>query len=531
MTKVPVYFLVLVLIGFLIGDQSSEAFECPFRSAVPYGCCHPYENVIQSNPSCSHAGRIATILWVLPQDDKDVATKIDSISLSGYGLCTSVTLARRFLVDQLGQSEAGRRFGSVAIPAGASSRAISDGELAIQTRLVNRKYKITELIELSGDRDADRASAAVLSVFLGSTLSALAANQSLPGPEILRFLVVWAFSFAPLALVGYGIADADKLQTLLVAIQRRFFPAYRQRMIQHEAGHFLLAHLLGWPIKGYRANAVKNAVEFFPFSDADRAADRAQLLGFDGWKSRADADVGEDFESDDVPFFSSEGRGSSLLDQRSVTQNSRRGAMAFPLRDDPTSSWPYRGFSEAELDQLAVISVAGVCAEILSFGDAEGGVADLSQLRQIFGSADRELSARDVDNRVRFALAFALTQLRRHLGLLDALAAVMERGGSVEECVTCLETSDLLVGRNGILGDDELRRRQTFREQRTSLIEKLFLGRERNIDAAENRFVEGKGGGYKKESRRLTGDDPLYAALAVSLAFLVWAGSGGLSLH
>jgi hypothetical protein len=32
-------------------------------------------------------------------------------------------------------------------------------------------------------------------------------------------------------------------------------PAYRQRIIQHEAGHFLVAHLLGIPITGYTLSA------------------------------------------------------------------------------------------------------------------------------------------------------------------------------------------------------------------------------------------------------------------------------------
>jgi hypothetical protein len=70
----------------------------------------------------------------------------------------------------------------------------------------------------------------VLGIFLASSLSAIVANENLPGPEIIRFLVVWVLSFTPFALVvGYGIATPDNLQALLV---------YRKRMIQHEAGQF-----------------------------------------------------------------------------------------------------------------------------------------------------------------------------------------------------------------------------------------------------------------------------------------------------
>ena len=91
---------------------------------------------------------------------------------------------------------------SVSIPVGASTRGISDGDLAIQTRLANKKYRIMDLIELSGDRDADRASLAAFCLMVASSGSAIAANQSLPGPEIFRFIVVWILSFAPLAFAG-----------------------------------------------------------------------------------------------------------------------------------------------------------------------------------------------------------------------------------------------------------------------------------------------------------------------------------------
>ena len=67
----------------------------------------------------------------------------------------------------------------------------------------------------------------------------------------------------------------------LVSIQRNVFPTYRQRMIQHEAAHFLMGHLLGLPIKGYATNAVKSAVEFYPLNDPEIGRDRVQSLGFD----------------------------------------------------------------------------------------------------------------------------------------------------------------------------------------------------------------------------------------------------------
>jgi hypothetical protein len=173
--------------------------------------------------------------------------------------------------------------------------------------------------------------------------------------------------------------------------------------------------------------------------------------------------------------------------------------------------------------------VAGVCAEILAFGNAEGGAADLSQLRQIFNSAEEKITDREIENRIRFALGYTLTQLRRHLGTLDALAAAMANEASVAECVAAIEACKTESGHDGSIGDYELRRRQSF--QAEGWFERRIIGGDRSIDTEEDRLVEGRGGGYRKETLRLTGDDPLYAAFAVALAFFAWAVAGGLSLH
>jgi len=460
--------------------------------------------------------------------------KLTLSNLKGLDSCKSGTQARRFLEKELSDRQQDSLYQSISIPPGASSKGISDGDLAIQTRLVNKKYNIMDLIELSGNRDADRVSAAVFCIMVGSTTSALVANQNLPGPEILRFIVVWAFSFAPLFFVGYGIKDASKLQTLLVSIQRTIFPAYRKRMLQHEAGHLLMGHLLGWPVAGYRANAVKNAVDFYPLSDVEKGKEYASLLGFDT-PTPSNQEFFQEERPRDVPFFSKEGSGGLLLENQSVFRNAKNYTdnpfLKLPSQNEPTGSWPFRGFDEETIDQLAVVSVAGVCAEILAFGNAEGGVADFNQLRQIFNSAEVELNDRDVENRIRFALGYTISQLRKHLGALDAVAAVMERDGSVAECILAIENCENVSGQDGILGDYELRRREVFRSEAASPIERIILGGDKNADTKDDRWMEGSGGGGRKEELRLTGDDPFYAALAVSIGFLLWASNGGLSLH
>ncbi len=165
---------------------------------------------------------------------------IDVKELSKLDSCRTRTAACKILSTALrsDQKEAGRLYSSVKIPKDLSTRPISDAELSLQTRTMNSKYKIMDLIELNGDRDIDRASLAVLCIFLFGSSSAILAQQSTKGlPEIVRWLIVFALCFSPLVLVGFGLAVPEELSGALVAVQRRIFPSYRKRMIQHEAGH------------------------------------------------------------------------------------------------------------------------------------------------------------------------------------------------------------------------------------------------------------------------------------------------------
>ena len=206
-------------------------------------------------------------------------------------------------------------------------------------------------------------------------------------------------------LVGLGIGSTEKLQAFLVSVQRQIFPVYRKRMVQHEAGHLLMAHLLGYPIAGYSTNAIKNAVEFYPLSDKDVGKDKAQMLGFDRKTSRADDNPPKRTRprTNDAPFFSPEGSGMEELETQSVFRNAKdyrdNPFLKIATEDQPRNSWPYRGFDHGTVDKLAVVSCAGVCAEIISFGFAEGGLADINQLQQILANAEPELSERDKENR------------------------------------------------------------------------------------------------------------------------------------
>jgi len=167
---------------------------------------------------------------------------IDKTELSKLDKCQSRTRASKIINNALypepNQEEVSNRlFNSISIPKQMSTKYISYAELALQTRTINSKYKILELIEQNGDRDIDRSSLAVLCVFIFGSSSAILAQQSADFlPDIVRWLVVFLLCFSPLILTGIGLAVPEQLSSTLVAIQREIFPSYRKRMIQHEAG-------------------------------------------------------------------------------------------------------------------------------------------------------------------------------------------------------------------------------------------------------------------------------------------------------
>lgn len=459
--------------------------------------------------------------------------------------CKTGTTARKVLTEILeeGGEEKNTLYNSITIPKGASVRSISDAELAIQTNIRNNKYKVMELIELNGDKDADRASLALLTIFVGSVISTIITQQNLPGPEIIRFVLSWIFSFLPLIFVGMGLSIPNTLQSTLIGIQSTFFPSYKKRMVHHEAAHFLIGHLLGLPIKGYRANAIKNAVEFYPLRDDDVGKTRSSLLGFDSpttnGKNNDDLDYSADYYQgmdDGSPtrgYFDEGGRGEDALLTQSVFRNAKNYTdnpfLKISTQNDVKQSWPYRGFDHGTIDQLAAVSVAGVCSEILGFGNAEGGFADLGQLRQIMSNAEPELDEREMDNIIRYSIGYTMGQLRRHMGALDDLIEVMERDGSIAECIMAIESCDNVSGAS-VMGNYEKVRREKIQGAGVNIIERLALGG-KNADTEDKSVIYGKGGGDKKQGFQLTGDDPLYAAGAVAAFFLVWASSGGLTLH
>ena len=100
------------------------------------------------------------------------------------------------------------------------------------------------------------------------------------------------------------------------------------------------------------------------------------------------------------------------------------------------------------------VVMAGIAAEAMGNGQAEGGQADESALIQLLGSLDggKAWDLPRIQNQARWAASQALLLLREHREPYEVLVASLEKGCSVGECIVQLEASlTETFGRNGEL--------------------------------------------------------------------------------
>jgi hypothetical protein len=84
-------------------------------------------------------------------------------------------------------------------------------------------------------------------------------------------------------------------------------------------------------------------------------------------------------------------------------------------------------------ESFALLSVAGIAAEAIFFGDAEGGMEDLATLSRYFRRTEPFLNA-DTQASVRWAMLAALRICNMHRAELEQIAEALLLGKSVKEC-------------------------------------------------------------------------------------------------
>ncbi|HEY9752827.1 MAG TPA: ATP-dependent Zn protease [Coleofasciculaceae cyanobacterium] len=180
-----------------------------------------------------------------------------------------------------------------------------------------------------------------------------------------------------------GLATIDNLSwqgqgsALLLDWIASFSPEHRDRVIHHEAGHFLVAHHLGIPVTDYT------------------------LTAWDAFKKGYPGQAGVRF---DVSELESE------LEQ---------GTLSAQL-----------------IDRYCTIWMAGIAAESLTYESVEGGLDDRLKLQGVL--AQLGLPEADRQQKERLALLRAKTILQEQRPAYDGLVTALQQGLPVEVCTSSI---------------------------------------------------------------------------------------------
>jgi hypothetical protein len=205
-----------------------------------------------------------------------------------------------------------------------------------------------------------------LSALLGPMLNISPAIPALTTVSILSLATLDSFSFQ-----GKGGA-------LLLDWVARISPQHRDRILHHEAGHFLVAYILGIPITGYT------------------------LTAWEAFKQGQPGLGGVTFDTDNLS--------PNALDVQQL---------------------------QLTLDRFCKVWMAGIAAETLVYGNAEGGTEDRQKLREALSSLKRP--ARECPLKERWAMQQAQALIEDHKAAYEALIVAMKERASISECIQAIQ--------------------------------------------------------------------------------------------
>ena len=228
-------------------------------------------------------------------------------------------------------------------------------------------------------------------------------------PTTLNLLAVSVFAFTMLSLVGpllnispgavaialtgcAGIVAIDRFGaqgkggTLLIDLLSRQSSEYRQRILHHEAGHFLAAYLLDIPVQSYTLSAWEALKAGLP------------------------------------------GQGGVVVE-----------ATAEPTGEPDTAS---AQLSDQQLNRYCIVWMAGIAAENQTYGSAQGGQDDQLQLRGVW---QRQRPTSEPETQLRWALLQAQTLLEKQQSAYEALVTAMASRAPVETCCQQIEAHRVSV--------------------------------------------------------------------------------------
>jgi hypothetical protein len=217
-------------------------------------------------------------------------------------------------------------------------------------------------------------------IFIMTMASLLGPLFNIP-PVVPAALTFGVLSLATIDTLSWKSRGISLLLDLFASLEQR------ERIVHHEAGHFLTAYFLGIPIAGYTLTT---------------------------WESLQQGQLG---------------RGGVSFDTQALTVK--------PLQ-----------LAEMRLtiDRFCTVWMAGIAAEKMVYGNAQGGAEDRQQLQQTLKMAG--LPEVGYPQKERWAQLQATNLLIRHQKSYEALVEAMKQRASVEECCTVIQEycdADLVI--------------------------------------------------------------------------------------
>ncbi|KAJ1410369.1 Peptidase M41-like [Sesbania bispinosa] len=218
---------------------------------------------------------------------------------------------------------------------------------------------------------------------------------------VVSFLISQGIDLRPNLAVILGLAFADSIflgGTCLAQISS-YWPPYRRRILVHEAGHLLTAYLMGCPIRGVILDPIV-----------------AMQMGIQG-------QAGTQFWDEKVANDLAEGRLEGTAFDRCLDDSSQTNLSSICL----TLQW------------YCMVLFAGIAAEALVYGEAEGGENDENLFRSICLLLEPPLSVAEMSNQARWSVLQSYNLLKWHRAAHRAAVKALESGGSLSVVIRRIE--------------------------------------------------------------------------------------------